>query len=125
MAHILVVDDSPTDVHLAKSALEGAGHQVSVGTSPEEGVAMAKTLQPALVLMDIVFQGTSGYQAVRALAKDPETATMPVMIVSVKGLDSDKAWGMRQGAVEYVVKPFKPRELVEAVNKVLAAHGST
>ncbi len=122
MAHILVVDDSPTDVHMVKTALEGAGYQVSVGTSAEEGVAMAKTIQPDLVLMDIVFQGLSGFQATRQLAKDPETAGIPVMIVSVKHLDSDKAWGMRQGAVEYLVKPLRPKELLDAVSRVLASH---
>ncbi len=123
MAHILLVDDSPTDVHNVKTALEGAGHQVSVATTADEGVAMARTLQPALVIMDVVFQGTSGFHAVRKLVKSPETASIPVVIMSGKGLDSDRAWGLRQGAAEYLTKPLKPKELVEGINKVLKARG--
>lgn len=124
MAHILVVDDSPTDVHMVKSALEEAGHQVSVATSADEGISQTRSLRPALVLMDVVFQGTSGFQAVRKLSKEPDTASIPVVIVSGKGQESDRAWGLRQGAADYLVKPLKPKELVEAVNKVLAARGA-
>lgn len=125
MAHILVVDDSPTDMLLVKSALEAAGHEVSSATSAEDGIEQAKQLRPALVLMDVVFQGTSGFQAVRKLAREPETASIPVVILSGKGLDSDRAWGMRQGAVDYLVKPLKPKDLVEAVNRVLASRGGS
>lgn len=123
MAHILVVDDSPTDLLLVQSSLEAAGHQVSKAVSADEGIELTKSLRPDLVLMDVVFQGTSGFQAVRKLSREPETASIPVVILSGKGLDSDRAWGLRQGAVEYLVKPLKPKELVEAVSKVLASRG--
>lgn len=119
MAHILVVDDSPTDVQAMKLALENGGHDVTVAQAAEEGVEMARTLQPALVLMDIVFEGTSGFQGVRKLAKDSETSHIPVIIISGKGTSADKAWGLRQGAVDYLVKPLKDKQLLEAVSKAL------
>lgn len=124
MAHILVVDDSPTDVHMVKSALEEAGHTVSVATSADEGIEQTRSLRPDLVLMDVVFQGTSGFQAVRKLSKEPDTASIPVVIVSGKSQESDRAWGLRQGAADYLVKPLKPKDLVEAVTKVLTSRGS-
>lgn len=123
MANILVVDDSATDAHMIKSALEGAGHQVTVATSADEGVALARSLRPSLIVMDVVFQGTSGFQAVRRLVKEPETAQIPVVIMSGKGMDTDRAWGLRQGAADYLVKPLKPKDLIEGINKVLAAKG--
>ncbi len=123
MAHILVVDDSATDAHMIRSALEGAGHRVSIATSADEGLALARALQPTLIIMDVVFQGTSGFQAVRRLVKEPETAQIPVVIMSGKGMDTDRAWGLRQGAADYLVKPLKPKDLIEGINKVLAAKG--
>ena len=119
MAHVLVVDDSPTDVQAMKMALEKGGHDVTVANAAEEGVEMAKALQPAVVLMDIVFEGTSGFQGVRKLSKDPETSQIPVIIISGKGTSADKAWGLRQGAVDYLVKPLKDKQLLESVDKAI------
>ncbi len=119
MAHILVVDDSPTDVQAIRAALEKGGHDVTIAEAAEEGVEMAKALQPSLVLMDIVFEGTSGFQGVRKLSKDGETSHIPVIIISGKGTAADKAWGLRQGAVDYLVKPLKDKQLLEAVDKAL------
>lgn len=124
MPHILVVDDSATDAHMIRAALEGAGHRVSIAVSADEGIALARSLQPNLIIMDVVFQGTSGFQAVRRLVREPETAKIPVVIMSGKGMDTDRAWGMRQGAVEYLVKPIKPKDLVDAVDKVLESGAS-
>ena len=124
MPHILVVDDSATDAHMIRAALEGAGHRVSIAVSADEGIALARSLQPNLIIMDVVFQGTSGFQAVRRLVREPETAKIPVVIMSGKGMDTDRAWGMRQGAVEYLVKPIKPKDLVDAVGKVLESGAS-
>ncbi len=121
MAHVLVVDDSPTDVQAMKMALEKGGHDVTVANAAEEGVEMAKALQPAVVLMDIVFEGTSGFQGVRKLSKDPETSQIPVIIISGKGTSADKAWGLRQGAVDYLVKPLKDKQLLESVEKAIGA----
>lgn len=123
MAHILIVDDSPTDLQFAKNALETQGHEVSEATSAEAGLEMATNLQPALVLMDVVFERSSGFQAVRKLSRNSETSAIPVIIVSGKGLESDRAWGLRQGAVDYLVKPLKPNVLVDAVDKALRSHG--
>lgn len=125
MAHIVVVDDSPTDVHLVKTSLEDAGHEVTTATSAAEGIELTRNLQPGLVLMDVVFEGSSGFQAVRRLSRDDATNGIPVIIISGKGLESDRAWGLRQGAVDYLVKPLKPKVLLEAVTKALEEHGAT
>lgn len=121
MAHVLVVDDSPTDVQAMKNALEKGGHNVTVAGAAEEGVEMARALQPEVVLMDIVFEGTSGFQGVRKLSRDADTSEIPVIIISGKGTAADKAWGLRQGAVDYLVKPIKDDQLLQAVEKALGA----
>jgi twitching motility two-component system response regulator PilH len=69
--------------------------------------------------MDVVYEGMSGFQATRKLAKDPDTQNIPIIIISSKGQETDRVWGLRQGAVEYLVKPVKPAQLVETVQSVL------
>jgi len=120
MAHVLIVDDSPTDLQSMQSALEEAGHEVSVAAAATEGLDAAKRQQPDLILMDVVFQGMSGFQGTRKLSRDPATADIPVVIISGKNQESDRIWGLRQGAAEYLIKPVKPKVLVQAVNDVLA-----
>ncbi|MEM7196496.1 MAG: response regulator [Pseudomonadota bacterium] len=110
---VLVVDDSATDTHLICSALNSAGYRtLSVG-SAEDAISVAKDEQPNAILMDVVMPGTNGFQATRLLRNDPETADIPVIIVSSKDKASDKVWGLRQGAVGYITKPFSSEELLE------------
>jgi twitching motility two-component system response regulator PilH len=111
--NVLVVDDSPTDAHLLTEMLKKHGYAVFIATNGEEGIAKAKKERPDVVLMDIVMPGMSGFEATRALSKDPETAAIPVIICSTKGQETDKAWGLRQGAKDYIVKPINERDLVE------------
>ncbi len=125
MAHILVVDDSPTDAHAMKTALDTAGYQVTLATDANAGLEMAKQLQPDLILMDVVFQGMSGFQGTRKLARDPETAAIPVVIISSKDQESDRVWGLRQGATEYLVKPVQPQILLSTVKQLLAQPGAS
>lgn len=120
MAKILIVDDSPTEVHVFKTMLEKNGHTVSVAESGEEGIERAKEIIPDLVLMDIVMPGINGFQATRQLATIEETAAIPVIIVTTKDQETDKVWGIRQGAKDYIVKPVKEKDLIDRVNAALA-----
>lgn len=125
MAKVLVVDDSPTDVRAMQDALEGAGHEVAVADTAGEGLESAKVTKPDLILMDVVFEGASGFQATRKLARDPATKDIPVIIISSKDQESDRVWGLRQGAVEYLVKPVDMQKLVETVSSVLRVKSTT
>lgn len=119
MAHILVVDDSPTDAHAMKTALEGAGYQVTLATDANAGLETARQLQPDVILMDVVFQGMSGFQGTRKLARDPQTSAIPVVIISSKDQESDRVWGLRQGATEYLIKPVQSQVLLATVKQLL------
>lgn len=120
MANILIVDDSPTEVHVFKTMLEKNGHSVSVAVTGEEGIERAKEIVPDLVLMDIVMPGINGFQATRQLATNDITANIPVIIVTTKDQETDKVWGIRQGAKDYIVKPVKEKDLIDRVNSALA-----
>ncbi len=123
MKHILVVDDSPTESHLMKTYLEKHGYQVSVVTDGSQAVQNARQLKPDLILMDVVMPGINGFQATRALNKDPDVKGTPVIIVSSKSQESDIVWGLRQGATDYVVKPFTESTLINKVTNALLQKG--
>jgi twitching motility two-component system response regulator PilH len=113
--NVLVVDDSPTDSHLLSEMLKKNGYQVTTAASGEEGIVKAKAGKPDLILMDIVMPGMSGFEATRAITRDPDTAGIPVIICSTKGQETDKAWGLRQGAKDYLVKPINEKALMEKI----------
>jgi twitching motility two-component system response regulator PilH len=119
MARILLIEDSPTDTAVLTQLLERNGHQVLSSGSAEDGIAAAKREMPDLVIMDVVLPGMNGFQATRALSRDAATSAIPVLIVSTKDMDTDKAWGMRQGARDYIVKPPREDELIARINAVL------
>ncbi|WP_019025272.1 MULTISPECIES: PleD family two-component system response regulator [unclassified Thioalkalivibrio] len=121
MAHILIIDDSPTEIHVLRGILEKNGHSVITASSGEEGVAVAKEKVPDLVLMDVVMPGLNGFQATRQIAQAAETAEVPVIVVSTKDQAADRVWAMRQGAKEYITKPVVEKTLMAAINKQLAA----
>ena len=114
--NILVVDDSPTDLKYLTDLLAKNGYQVITAQNADEALAKAKQLRPDLVLMDVVMPGQSGFQATRALTKDEATKQIPVIICTTKGQDTDKAWGMKQGARDYIVKPVKGPELLAKIS---------
>jgi twitching motility two-component system response regulator PilH len=113
LALVLIVDDSPTDVHVMQKALEQHGFRTAAAADGSEGLRLAREMHPDLILMDIVMPGLNGFQATRELAADPETRRIPVIMVTSKGQESDRVWGMRQGAVDYIVKPFSTDRLVQ------------
>ena len=112
---ILIVDDSATDSHVMGEMLRKNGFTVVNASSGEEGIVKTKSEKPDLVLMDIVMPGMSGFEATRAISKDPETAHIPVIVCSTKGQETDKAWGLRQGAKDYIVKPVVEKALMEKI----------
>jgi twitching motility two-component system response regulator PilH len=120
MAVVLIIDDSPTELHLFQNMLEKAGFDTLVADSGEEGLKTARMASPDCILMDVVMPGMNGFRATRQLTKDPRTADIPVIIITSKDQETDKIWGMRQGAVEYVVKPVEDKELVAMINSVMA-----
>ncbi len=113
---ILLVDDSATERHIIGGILTDAGFEVSLAEDGEKGVAQAKALKPDLIVMDVVMPGLNGFQATRAITKDPETAHIPVIICTTKDQETDKVWGMRQGAKDYVVKPVDGAELLSKIS---------
>ncbi len=119
MALILIVDDSPTEVFQMRRMLENHGFETEAAADGAEGVRKAREIRPDLILMDIVMPGVDGFRATRMLAADPQTRAIPVIMVSSKGQESDRTWGMRQGAVDYLVKPVKPAQLVEKAQAAL------
>lgn len=109
---ILVVDDSPTERHVMVELLTKNGYQVVTAESGEEGVIKAKAEKPDLIIMDVVMPGLNGYQATRTLTRDDDTKNIPVLMCTSKGQETDKIWGLRQGAQDYLVKPVNPEELL-------------
>jgi twitching motility two-component system response regulator PilH len=120
MARILIVDDSPTEVHVLKTMLEKNGFETLEAESGELGIEVARAEKPDLVLMDIVMPGMNGFQATRKLTKDPDTSGIPVIIVTTKDQETDRVWGMRQGAKDYITKPVAESELISKVNDALS-----
>ncbi len=121
MAKVLIVDDSPTEVHILTSALSGAGHQIVVATDGQEGVDKAVAEQPDVILMDVVMPGLNGFQATRKIHRNPITSHIPIIIVTTKDQDTDREWGMRQGARDYLVKPVDMKELLQKVSQYAGA----
>lgn len=119
MARILIVDDSPTDVRVLTGMLERAGHQVSSAASAEDGIARARQELPDLILMDVIMPGTNGFQATRTLSRDPDTSHIPVIICTTKNMETDRIWGMRQGAKDFITKPPSERDLVSRIQTLL------
>ncbi|MBN8453436.1 MAG: response regulator [Candidatus Accumulibacter sp.] len=115
MRKILVVDDSPTERYVLNELLTSNGYQVITAENGEEGIAKARSELPDLILMDVVMPGLNGYQATRTLTRDPATRSIPVIVCTTKGQETDKIWGLRQGAHDYMVKPVNGQELLAKI----------
>jgi twitching motility two-component system response regulator PilH len=112
---ILVVDDSPTQRFFIADLLQRRGYQVVTAGDGDEALAKIRTERPALIVMDVVMPGRSGFQMTRALTRDPATQEIPVILCTTKSTDTDRIWGLRQGAREYVVKPVDAEELLAKI----------
>jgi len=112
---ILVVDDSPTERYFMVDLLTKSGYEVIVAQNGEEGIAKTKEELPDLVLMDVVMPGLNGYQATRTLTRDERTKNIPIVFLTSKNQETDKIWGLRQGAQDYLVKPINGAELLAKI----------
>ena len=119
MANIFIVDDSPTEVHVLTAILEKNGHTVNSADNAEAGIEQITAKMPDLVLMDVVMPGMNGFQATRALSKAPATENIPIIIVTTKDQETDKMWGLRQGAKDYITKPVDEAILLEKLSTIL------
>jgi twitching motility two-component system response regulator PilH len=112
---ILIVDDSPTERHVLNDMLSKAGYEVVASDNGEDAILKARQVHPDLILMDVVMPGLNGFQATRAISRDAETRTIPIILCTSKSQETDKIWGMRQGARDYVVKPINKDELLAKI----------
>lgn len=112
---VLVVDDSPTERYFLTDILIKNGFSVSTAENGEEALLKVKSDKPQLILMDIVMPGQNGFQVTRAISRDPETQDIPIIICTSKGQETDRIWGLRQGARDYIVKPVDPAELLSKI----------
>ncbi len=118
MARILIVDDSPTQLIGIQRIVEKLGHQTLTAEDGAAGVALAKAELPDLILMDVVMPNLNGFQATRQLSREGSTRDIPVVLVTTKDQDTDRMWGMRQGARAYITKPFSESQLAEVIERV-------
>ncbi len=119
MATILIIDDSPTDVRVFTTLLERAGHQVVAVSTAEEGIERVRAELPDLVIMDVIMPGMNGFQATRTLTRDPATAVVPIVMITTKSMETDRVWGLRQGAKAFITKPVNEKELLACINDLL------
>lgn len=119
MASVLVVDDSPTDVAQLRKFLQNGGYEVLEAAGGQDALDLIRERRPDCVVMDLVMPGMNGFQATRSLARNPETADIPVIVVSSKDQQTDRVWALRQGAKEYIVKPVKQADLIAKVRAVI------
>jgi twitching motility two-component system response regulator PilH len=116
---ILIVDDSPTERLFLAELLTRNGFAVSTADSAEEAELKLQASRPDLILMDVVMPNLNGFQATRQISKEPTTSHIPVILVTTKDQETDKVWGMRQGAKAYVTKPINEAQLTEAIKSLI------
>jgi twitching motility two-component system response regulator PilH len=112
---ILVVDDSKTELHHLSDVLGKRGYSVRTAENGEEAMRRLAEEKPDLILMDVVMPGQNGFQLTRAITRDPRFADVPVIMCTSKNQETDKVWGMRQGARDYIVKPVNGDELIAKI----------
>ena len=115
---VLIVDDSPTERFFLNELLTKQGYAVSMAENAEEAMIKVKAVMPDLILMDVVMPGLNGFQATRAISRDPDTRAIPIILCTSKSQETDKIWGMRQGARDYIVKPVRRDELLAKIAAV-------
>src|SRR6478672_5482238 len=119
MARILIVDDSPSQLMGIRRIVEKLGHEALTAEDGAAGVEAAKRELPDLILMDVVMPNLNGFQATRAISREPTTKHIPVVLVTTKDQDTDRMWGLRQGAKAYITKPFNDNDLAEVIGQLM------
>jgi twitching motility two-component system response regulator PilH len=112
---ILIVDDSPTERYYLTDILVKNGFSVTTADNGEDALLKLRSERPELILMDVVMPGANGFQVTRSIARDPELSGVPIIICSSKNQETDRIWGMRQGAKDYLVKPVDPARLLASI----------
>ncbi|WP_226468412.1 response regulator [Luteimonas panaciterrae] len=120
MARILIVDDSPSQLMGIRRIIEKLGHAALTAEDGAAGVELAQRELPDLILMDVVMPNLNGFQATRSITRDPRTAKIPVVLVTTKDQDTDRVWGLRQGAKAYLTKPFSEADLAKVIAELIA-----
>jgi len=119
MARILVADDSITDLKFVHTVLEDTGHEIVTAMDGEDAETKARSEGVQLIILDVIMPKKNGFQVCRALKQEAATKDIPIILLTSKGQDSDRFWGQKQGADEYLVKPCHPKDLLSAVKKFL------
>lgn len=117
MAKILIVDDTLTDRDLLGKIVSGAGHQTAFATDGDEVLAKAKLEKPDLILMDVVMQRMDGFAACRQVKADTDLGKVPVVMITSKSTPADVFWGKKQGAAEYIAKPYTAEAVLDVVKR--------
>ena len=118
---ILIVDDSKTELHHLSEVLGKRGFAVRTAENGEEAMRRLAEEKPDLILMDVVMPGQNGFQLTRSITRDPRWSEVPVIMCTSKNQETDKVWGMRQGARDYIVKPVNSDELLSKIRAFDAA----
>ena len=119
MAKILVADDSITDLKFVHSVIEGTGHEIITAMDGEDAEQKARSEKVNLIILDVIMPKKNGFQVCRSLKQDAATKSIPIILLTSKGQESDKFWGEKQGADAYLIKPCQPTDLMDAVTKFL------
>ncbi|ACF14906.1 response regulator receiver protein [Chloroherpeton thalassium ATCC 35110] len=120
MPRVLIIDDSAVERKIIAKVMTTLGYSILEANDGEEGEEKAKSAKPDIIVLDVVMPKKDGYQVCRNLKKMPETANIPVIMITSKNQESDKFWGLKQGAIAYIVKPFNEQDLVAAVTQAMA-----
>ena len=117
--NVLIVDDSKTELMVLSDLLSRNGFEVRTAEGAEEVFRKLSEHKPDLILMDVVMPGQNGFQLTRAISRDPQYAGVPIIMCTSKSQQTDRVWGMRQGARDYVTKPVDGRELLSKIDALV------
>jgi len=117
MPRILVIDDSPTMLYMVTEMIAQGGHETITASNGEQAICMAVNQQPDLVLLDVILPKLNGYEVCRQLKSTPQTADIPVVMITSKSKDKDRKWGIEQGADDYITKPFDADDLLDVIER--------
>ncbi len=115
MQKILIVDDSPTERYFLSELLTTNGYAVLTAENGEDAIEHIRTHVPDLILMDVVMPGQNGFQTTREITRNPLTEHIPIIICTSKNQETDRIWGLRQGARDYIVKPVNTKLLLQKI----------
>jgi len=114
---IIIVDDSATEMAIMTNSLKAGGFDVVTATNGEEALLRLESDRPDVVVLDVIMPGKNGFQVCRQIRSDARWASLPIVMVTSKDQESDRFWGMKQGASDYITKPFDPSNLLETVRR--------